>query len=548
MGVNNKKRLEQLKLNFDGQRRYRARNDAYVFDVFDDTWQLDTKDYLYLKWMLDIGYDDQTLTNLRVLLAETAHQLSYNSVRIRCNSLKFLGNNLSPVAFQLKWLSILDSYKNVLASTFSFAVKNRMYQFQEITNYISENYSPTKWSGNLILDPQKGCYSEVEYQSIMEQLRLASDAVHTKTMGFNTLDQQASFIAAQLIIALVRRPVQLSELKWADILPVGQHFSEHRQSPKESVPESEPLFSDVECWHIRIFKGKDGQFRGSVESTSKRLEPDLSILILRYRQRYENTLIESLKKQTIILTDDERHQIMLRCPLFADSSLFTTSFSNKANLFKALGIMSNSFHKKSLYIRTNIKRFMEKLNIKSDRNNDKLTLSNNRIRHTILTSGAKMGLTSSYLAAITGVVEGSVKPYIDLDFESRVDIDQAFIQNSILSRFAKTSVSDLLKQDGFVIRNEFDEEIGIQENPANCSSCASKLGAPMGCYPCDNFVANEDGNHQEYLDKALHKYKVNKIEGNKTTVKKLKIIIMYIQGTINICNERKLTKRGVEND
>lgn len=122
------------------------------------------------------------------------------------------------------------------------------------------------------------------------------------------------------------------------------------------------------------------------------------------------------------------------------------------------------------------------LNLKSDRIEDgKLKVGNNRIRHTVLTSGARQGLTAPELAAITGVNEQAVEPYIELDFDSRLKIDLAFVEKDVLRRFGNMSVKDVQKQDGFVVRNEFDEEIGIQANPANCASCSSKMGAPLGC-------------------------------------------------------------------
>ena len=71
------------------------------------------------------------------------------------------------------------------------------------------------------------------------------------------------------------------------------------------------------------------------------------------------------------------------------------------------------------------------------------------------------------------------------------------------------------------------------------------MGMPLGCYPCDNFTAFDEANHQQYLDKALKKYEVNKLENNPVVLKKLKKIILYIQATIKICEERKLAARGL---
>ncbi|OLQ69827.1 hypothetical protein BIT28_07540 [Photobacterium proteolyticum] len=546
MAITNKNTFEQLKQSFEGQRRYRAKNDAYIFDIFDDEWQLGTKEYLYLEWMYDQGYDWQTFVDLRVILAKNANQRSRNTASIRARAFKSLGNNLSPAAFQLAWLSLTDNDKQKLASALSFAVKKAGFtQFKEVYEFAQAN-QPNQKMGNTILDPEKGVYSEIEYDSIKEELRLATDNQKKTCYGSRDVLAFGNLIACQLMVALIRRPVQLAELKWADALPVGQSFSNHRQNKNESVPTSEYLFSDVERLQLRTFRGKDGAFRGSAEPKSHRLETDLSVLLLTYRKQYELVLIQSLENQGISLTNDERRLIMLRCPLFPEEQLFTMKFKTKSNLFKALGFMSDAFHKRSKALQKAITGFTANLDLKSDRiESDKLRLGNNRLRHTVLTLGARQGLPAPYLAKITGGTEQSVKAYVDLSFEARLEIDQAFAKKEVLTKFGSIAVNDLLKQDEYVVRNEFDEEMGIRSNPANCASCASKLGAPLGCYPCDNFHANEDADHKHYLDKALVKYNVNKEKGNQVTLSKLRKIILYIQVTIDICEERKLAKKGL---
>jgi len=73
-------------------------------------------------------------------------------------------------------------------------------------------------------------------------------------------------IGFQLMIAFVRRPTQLVQLKWSDVLPAGESFSNHRAFKTESVPKIDYSFTDIECLQIRTFKGKDGQFRGNAET------------------------------------------------------------------------------------------------------------------------------------------------------------------------------------------------------------------------------------------------------------------------------------------
>ena len=546
MPTMNKNTFGYLQPSFDGQRLYHAKNDAYQFDIFDDKWQLGTKDFVYLDWMHNINYDPQTFIDLRVLLAKAASNLGHASVVRFAFGLKTLGNRLDITEFQLTWLSLKDAYKKILSDLFQFAIKKANFpQFKALADFASK-HSPKTKSGSNILDPEKGVYSEIEYDSIKEQLRLATTNLQKNCNNAQDVHAFSLLIACHLLIALVRRPTQLVQLKWSDVLPVGHKFSDHRSLKKESVPEKEFLFTDIECLHIRTFKGKDGLFRGNAERNSHRLEPDLSSLLLIYRQQYESVFINTLEKQGINLTKDERYQIMLRCPILPEYQLFTMQFETKSNLFNAIGRSSDAFHKTAVSLRQNLGEFCTELNFKSDRiNSDDLQLSNNRLRHTVLTSGAQQGLSAPYLASITGVTEQAVQPYIELSFEARLEIDLAFAEKDVLRKFGNMSVKNLQKQSGFVVRNEFDEEIGIRANPANCTSCSSKMGMPLGCYPCDNFTAFDEANHQQYLDKALRKYEVNKLENNPVVLKKLKKIILYIQATIKICEERKLAARGL---
>lgn len=547
MKTTNKNIFEQ---SFDGQRLYRAKNDAYEFDIFSDTWQLGTKNFIHLDWMHNLNYDQQTFIDLHVLLAKAATMQSPHTVRIYADALKQLGNRLAIAEFKLAWLLWTESKQKRLSDLFRFAIdKANLPQFKALDDY-AVAHRPKNKLGSNILDPEKGAYSEIEYDSIKEQLRLATINLQKKCANAQDVHSLSILIGFQLMIAFVRRPTQLVQLKWSDVLPVGESFSNHRAFKTESAPKIDYSFTDIECLQVRTFKGKDGQFRSNAETRPQRLEPDLSSLLLFYRQQYESVFINHLANQEIHLTPEECHEIMLRCPIIPEYQLFTMDFETKSNLFQVLGHLSDAFHKTNQNLRAHFQWFHETtLNLKSDRIEDsKLKVGNNRIRHTVLTSGARQGLTAPELAAISGGSQQSVKSYIELDFDSRLKIDLAFVEKDVLRRFGNMSVKDVQKQDGFVVRNEFDEEIGIQANPANCASCSSKMGAPLGCYPCDNFTAIDEANHQQYLDKALRKLELNERESNPVVLKKLKKIILYIQATIKICEERKLAARGLPHD
>ena len=126
----------------------------------------------------------------------------------------------------------------------------------------------------------------------------------------------------------------------------------------------------------------------------------------------------------------------------------------------------------------------------------------------------------------------------------RVKIDEAYAGNQIIQRFDSLSVKELQMHDDFKVKSMFDEEIGYKLNPANCSSCQGKGGAPLMCYPCDNFRPLETANHQQYLDIAERKLATNTQSGHPASAQRIKKVILYIKMTMILCEERKTAKIG----
>lgn len=542
--------IATLKKEYDGQRIFNAREDGYSFDVLSDTWELGYKSYLYLNWLNELNTN--TYLDLRLAIAHAAKHYTYRSLNSHVSTLKSIVKYLDIYDFQAWWLT-LDTYKRYVRGNLYALCHPRngytCHTLQPLYDTVKDENLKLQGVMKGILDPKTGAYSEVEHDNILESLRIETQQVLEGEM----LSQQKftalrNVIGSQLLLALIRRPTQLVQLKWCDVLPVGETFLSHKESNLNWKPVTQHLFSDVEQLHVRTFKGKDGQFRGDAESRSHRLESDFSRLLLRYYQVYENYLLHSLSRQYISLGEDETKDLMRRLPVLPDQSLFSSNFESEAELFTSISDTSKAYHMTSVALGNNIRYlFGNKLKPNSDRcPNNSLLLGNNRWRHTILTQGAKYGLSPALLAAVTGVTIEAVTPYLDLKTSERVKIDEAYAGNHIIKRFDSLSVKELQAHDDFKVKSRFDEEIGHKLNPANCSSCQSKGGAPMACYPCDNFRPLETENHQQYLDKAERKLVINSQSAHPATVKRLKKIILYIKATIAICEERKTAKLGDE--
>ncbi|HHK8584566.1 TPA: hypothetical protein ACQYCL_001383 [Vibrio parahaemolyticus] len=542
----NNNQLDDLRKEYNGQRHFSAKTEGYSFDFLSDEWVLGYKQNLYLEWMNEL--DMETFIDLRLAIAHAAKHYAFSSLQTYASTLKNICRNLNIYDFNAWWLT-LDSKKiNVKNALYAFCERSEEYGAKVLRPLYeaTKNESLSQHRGMKgILDDKTGAYSDVEHNNLLEAIRIETlQALKGNFLAQKPFTRLRNIIACQLMVAIVRRPTQLVQIKWCDLLRIGQEFKSHKESDRNWKPVTQHLFSDVEQFHLRTFTGKNDQFRGNAESRSHRLSPDLSELLLRYYQIYETYLCHSLYGQNISLTDEEVTELMRRLPLLPDQSLFSSQFQSQKELFRTVSDTSKAFHKTATSFANNlIYLFDSKLNVQSDRQpNTPLKFSNNRWRHTQLTLAVWMGLSPAKIAAITGVTIEAIMPYFDLKAPERVKIDQAYAGNNIIQRFDNTSVKELQKHGDFSIKSPFDEEIGHKLNPANCSSCQSKGGAPMACYPCDSFRPLETANHRQYLDKAEHKLAINSQSGHPNTVKRLQTIIVYIKATIAVCEERNTPK------
>ncbi|MEZ9069592.1 hypothetical protein [Vibrio atlanticus] len=544
-----KSQTTTLSAPYTGQREFQAKATGYVFDLLCDEWKIDYKKTIYLKWMHEKKFDDSTFIDLRLALANAAKFFAPTSIQTHCSRLKLISEHLDTNEFEAWWLTLSKnlkvSVKDTLAAITQHFPSVILQPLYEIVKNISTKKGGHTHAG-LMLDSKKGSYSDIELDNIHEALRIeSSKCLSEKIIGSIQFTNFRNTIMSQLLMAISRRPTQLRQIKWCDVLPVGTKFVSPKEKNDDWTPITQHLFSDVEQLHLRTFIGKDGEFRYNAESRSHRLEPKFSKLLLHYFRIYQDFLVQELYKNNLELTKDEIKEVMTCLPMFPVHRLFKANFNSKKAIFNSASITSQAYHLTSDNIQQGITSLFKKLSPKSDRHPSiGILLHNNRWRHTQLTRAARIGLSPALICNITGVTIEAIRPYLDLKVQERVTIDEAYAGNLIIQRFDSVSISELKDKSEFNINNEFDEEIGHKLNPENCSSCESKGGAPMACYPCSNFRPLETANHQQYLDKAKRKLKINRQSGHPATTRMLTKIILYITATIIECNERAKQKLG----
>lgn len=531
---------------------YTTRYAEYKFHLLDEKWQLKTYGVIDLSWLNHSSASPAEIVAIRLALADQASRLSFRTIEMRCSAIKSITDVLLfPGEFQRKFISLnIGKQKsiqqflrkiNCTQSPYLYLAKSL---FKEIIALVDELTIENDADLNSASDPTKGAYTEQEHNEINEKLRLKCLNLVSKLDLQNSarlINQLGTLIAVFLIKTVFRRPVQIVQIKWNDILPIGTPFTSHRTA---SIPKIQVDFSDVDTLHLRVFRGKNGHFRHQAEIRSLKLEEHLTRLILVYRGFFKKRLLRSLHEQKLELNDHEIFEVMNRLPLFPMESLFNYKFSDKNNLFSSVGAQSDSFHKSSESLQAAIFNLSETLELHSIRA-ENLNLSNNRFRHTVLTNGARQGLNALQLSKITNVTPRAVKPYLDLTIDARLQIDEALATNHIINQFSRLSVDELNADKSFHVVDEFENEQGLIQDTKSCTTCSAKLAIPIGCYGCRNFKPFIEADHRTNLEKAERKLKLNQANSSAVTIRKLEICILYIKATISTCDDLLLAKNGV---
>ena len=260
--------IDSLKNSYKGKRTFQSKVTGYEFDLFSDAWILAYKRTLYLDWMNTL--DPDVFLDLRLAIAHAAKSYAHGSLNAHVCTLKTLCQFIEPATFEAWWRTLTRYKKKVKDTLYALSMRSHEYRSNILTplyNLVKNENLGTQDDSKIILDETTGAYSEIERDNLLEALRIetlnALENKFTKTKAFTRL---RNVLACQLIVAIVRRPSQLGQLKWCDLLRVGQAFKSHKEGNRDWQPLTQHHFSDVEQLHLRTFKGKEGTFRGNAES------------------------------------------------------------------------------------------------------------------------------------------------------------------------------------------------------------------------------------------------------------------------------------------
>ncbi len=518
-------------------------------NVYDNTWILLA--HKGKGWSVNVGWlhsammpDEDRSLILEVFVFYARTKAASTTSGINTNAGPFLKNGF-PALTKLKaiWSGLKTNKKKGLNQFFGALERLGNERFKEFHRFTSSHLDKNNRNA---LSLSKGALSEIEFDSLANQINSSlrehdwtADrplAFYQSTSGFSQL---RNHISNKLLVSIVRRPIQLNFLKWADAIPAGATFNDPMVSANNEIGTV-----GAQTLQLRVFIAK------SKGTTSSRAFPEryplhlseyLSKHLLQYKQVYLKGLKLLMKSSGIKAKQTELVRLMNDMPMFPAVELFCMQFSS-LDLLKSIFTADSTIYQAG---ENSITHSLRHISVASERVAD-CTATSNRIRHTVLTRGAQDGLPVDLLAKITGVTVPAARHYIDLDYKSRRMIDSNYTGNEFLKKAFSDHISVIEEGEECIFDNQFNP-VGGTRNKRSCATCPTLMGRPLGCYGCPNFRPILEADHRAVLAAAEDKRTVNRnslvnpLLGR--SVEKLERQIVRIKYTIAFCDD-VLSKQG----
>ncbi len=522
------------------------------FNMYDDEWTLMPNrcrgHTLKVGWVhcADMPEDHRQLIlgvysfYARTKVCSTASTLVINTARYLTNGIPELSK------IKALWSGLQTSHKKGLNQLFGTLSKQGNKRFENFHKYTSARLDKEKTD---IFSPSKGALSDIEFDSCAKQINCALQGVNWKSSRSldyyrsGLFNQVKNLVSTKLLLSIVRRPIQIATLKWADLLPTGASFHDQRISAGNELGT---LGSQTLQLRVFIAKSKALSGRDIPERYPLHLSEQLSKTLSNYKEFYLNGVEQLLRSNGINMNLPELLELVNPMPMFPHEALWSQKVAS-IDVFKGLFTLHSTYmHSNEAAIAMKIKT----IPVASERV-PKCVVTNNRIRHTVLTRGAQSGLTAEQLAKITGVTVPAVRHYIDLDYASRRQIDSEYIGNVFLNKVFNLEKIPVAEDEDCIVDSNFNA-VGGAKAKSLCGNCATLLGRPLGCYGCPNFQPIAEADHRAVLKVAEDKLAVNQSALLNPlmlgSIEKLKIQIEWVKVTIIVCDEALAKQRAMGNE
>lgn len=526
-------------------------NSGISVNVLDNDWIL--LPYQGKGWKISVGWihssnisEIDRVLILDVIIFYARMKAASTTAGVVTNTKPLLSEGIPSLEMvKARWSGLQTNNKKGLNQFFGTLVKLGNVEFCDFHNFTSTHLDKTNSNA---LDPSRGALSKLEFDSFARQINrnlqlfdwgAVRDLSFYQSQGaFNALINK---VTNKLLLAIVRRPIQIAALKWSDLIPVGTSYGDSGIKIQHEIGSI-----GADSLQLRVFSAKSrgtGHARSAPERYPLPLSEALSHVLLEYKKVFIKGITLLLEAGSFGMTQSEIMLLVNNMPMFPDCRMFEMELESPELVGMVFSPSTLAFHLSESAVTHAIRL----VRISSDRMPD-CVVTSNRIRHTVLTRGAQDGLPVAHLAKITGVTVPAARHYIDLNYESRRQIDSRYIGNEFLKAAFSDVISVAPEGDGAILDNEFVPLGGVHQK-SHCIDCPTKMGRPLGCYGCSNFRPLLEANHDAVLIAAERKLEVNRTSLisplHFRTVEKLETQISWIKITIAACSDILERKRAI---
>lgn len=494
----------------------------------------------------DMREDDKDLI-LNVFIYYVRTKAASTATGVNTNVKPFMSGGI-PSLDRLKviWSGLKTNQKKGLNQFFGTLSKQGYKRFKEVHLFTSKNLDKIRVNA---LDSSSGALNDSEFDSLARQINISLQEFEWAGDRKLSFYQSSSFyghlrnlVTNKLLLSIVRRPIQISLLKWSDLIPVGASFND---AGVRAVDEIGAICG--QALQLRVFVAKSTGMSFSRECPERYpiyISDNLSKVLIDYKKVILEGVAMLMQSSGIELEESELLNLMADMPMFPHVSLFEMHISS-IDYFKSLFTSrSTAYHVSEAAVT----RAMRWVSVTSDRSAD-CVVSSNRIRHTVLTRGAQDGLPVAQLARITGVTVPAARHYIDLDYKSRREIDSKYIGNEFLKKAFNSALIAGSEGDETIFDSKFNP-VGSPRNKRSCTTCSTVMGRPLGCYGCPNFRPMLEADHRSVLELAEDKLAVNRSSLinplHTRSIEKLERQIAWVKLTISVCDENLSRQNAIE--
>ncbi|MGF6161221.1 hypothetical protein D3C81_661110 [compost metagenome] len=523
-----------------------------VVNTADDVWVLlpnNGKGHsLNVGWVHSSGMpDDEKKLILDVFVYYIRTKAASTASGINTNVKPFMSGGIPSLdRIRAIWSGLKTNHKKGLNQFFGTLSKQGYKRFKEFHAFTSTHLDKVRVN---VLDSSSGALSDSEFDSLAKQINICLQEfkwVEGRELSFyqssGFYGRLRNLVTNKLLLSIVRRPIQISLMKWSDLIPVGASFNDAGIRAADEIGAM-----GGQALQLRVFIAKSTGMSFSRECPERYpiyVSDDLSTMLIEYKRVMWEGVAMLMQSLEVKVEKSELLSLMTDMPMFPHASLFETRF-NSIDFFKSLFTSRSTAYHISEGAVTNAIRWVS---VTSDRTADCIVTSN-RIRHTVLTRGAQDGLSAAQLAKITGVTVPAARHYIDLDYKSRRQIDSKYIGNEILKKAFNGDLTVGSADDETIFDNKFNP-VGSPKNKRSCTSCSTIMGRPLGCYGCPNFRPILEADHRSVLELAENKLAVNRSSLinplHTRSIEKLERQIAWVKLTISVCDENLPRQSAIE--